>query len=53
MNAKKSRHSKLYNRMTEAMQLQSFAPKTQYTYLRAVRRLVAFYDDKSPYRITE
>ena len=53
MNTKKSRHSKLYNQMTEAMQLQSFAPKTQYAYLRAVRRLVAFYDDKSPYRITE
>jgi len=53
MNAKKSRHSKLYDRMVEAMQLQSFAPKTQYAYLRAVRKLVAFYDDKSPYRITE
>jgi site-specific recombinase XerD len=53
MNTKKSRHSKLYNQMTEAMQLQNFAPPTQYAYLRAVRRLVAFYDDKSPYRITE
>ena len=53
MNTKKSKHCKLYNRMTEAMQLQSFSPKTQYTYLRAVRRLVAFYDDKSPWRITE
>jgi integrase/recombinase XerD len=53
MNSKQSKHTKLYNRMTEAMQLQSFATATQYTYLRAVRRLVAFYDDKSPYRITE
>ncbi len=53
MNTKKSRHSKLYDRMIEAMQLQSFAPPTQYTYLRAVRKLVAFYDDKSPWRISE
>lgn len=52
MNAKKSRHSKLYDRMTEAMQLQSFAPKTQQAYLRAVRKLAEFYD-KSPARITE
>ena len=47
MNAKKSRHSKLYDRMTDAMQLQSFAPKTQQSYLRAVRKLAEFYD-KSP-----
>jgi len=52
MNAKKSRHSKLYDRMTDAMQLQSFAPKTQQAYLRAVRKLAEFYD-KSPARITE
>ena len=52
MNAKKSRHTKLYDRMTDAMQLQSFAPKTQKAYLRAVRKLAEFYD-KSPARITE
>ena len=52
MNAKKSRHSKHYDRMIDAMQLQSFAPKTQQAYLRAVRKLAEFYD-KSPARITE
>jgi len=52
MNTRKSRHSKLYDRMTDAMQLQSFAPKTQQAYLRAVRKLAEFYD-KSPARITE
>jgi len=52
MNTKKSKHSKLYDRMIEAMQLQSFAPKTQYAYVRAVRKLAEFYD-KSPGRITE
>ena len=53
MNPKKSRHSKLYDHMIEAMQLQSFALKTQYAYFRAVRKVVAFYDDKSPWRIPE
>lgn len=52
MNAKKSKYSQIYNRMIEAMQLQSFAPKTQDSYLRAVRKLAEFYD-KSPARITE
>jgi len=52
MNTKKSKHSKIYDRMIEAMQLQSFAPKTQDAYLRAVRKLAEFYD-KSPARITE
>lgn len=52
MNAKKSKHSKIYDRMIDAMQLQSFAPKTQDAYLRAVRKLAEFYD-KSPARITE
>ena len=36
----------------EAMQLQSFAPKTQYAYFKAVLKLAKFYD-KPPYRITE
>ncbi len=58
MNTKKTKtkksykHTKLYDRMTEVMQLQSFAPKTQDAYLRAVRKLAEFYD-KSPARITE
>ena len=39
-------------RFLDAMQLQSFAPKTQYAYFRAVRKLSVFYD-KPPYRITE
>lgn len=52
MNAKKSKHSKIYDRMIDAMQLQSFAPKTQDAYLRAVRKLAEFYD-KSPAQITE
>ena len=38
--------------LIDAMQLQSFAPKTQYTYFRAVRKLSDFYN-KPPYRITE
>jgi site-specific recombinase XerD len=38
--------------MKEAMQLQSLAPKTQETYLRAIRKLERFYD-KSPARVTE
>jgi site-specific recombinase XerD len=38
--------------LIDAMQLQSFAPKTQYAYFRAVRKLSDFYD-KPPYRITE
>lgn len=49
MNTKKS---KLYDRMTEAMQLQSFAKPTQQAYVRAVRKLAEFYG-KSPARITE
>jgi integrase/recombinase XerD len=52
MNTKKSRHSKLYDRMIDAMQLQSFKPPTQRAYLRAVQKLAEFYD-KSPARITE
>ena len=52
MNTKRNKHSQLYNQMTETMQLQSFAPKTQQAYLRAVRKLADFYD-KSPARITE
>lgn len=58
MNTKKAKtrksckYTKVYDRMSEAMQLQSFAPKTQYAYLRAVRKLAEFYD-KSPARITE
>jgi len=58
MNTKKTKtkksykHTKLYDRMTEVMQLQSFAPKTQDAYLRAVRKLAEFYG-KSPGRITE
>ena len=38
--------------LIDAMQLQSYAPKTQYTYFRAVRKLADFYN-KPPYRITE
>ena len=38
--------------LIDAMQLQSFAPKTQYAYFRAVRKLSDFYN-KPPYRITE
>ena len=51
-NKKVCKYTKLYNRMTEAMQLQSFKPPTQKAYLRAVRKLAEFYD-KSPARITE
>lgn len=55
MNTKKSKntkYAKLYDRMTEAMQLQSLSPRTQESYLRSVRKLAEFYD-KSPGRITE
>ena len=51
-NAKSHKYTKLYDRMVEAMQLQSFAKPTQDAYLRAVRKLAEFYD-KSPARITE
>jgi len=47
-----TKHTKLYDRMTEAMQLQSFAKPTQDAYVRAVRKLAEFYG-KSPARITE
>ncbi|MFC1652197.1 phage integrase N-terminal SAM-like domain-containing protein [Planctomycetota bacterium] len=33
--------------MTEAMHRQGFAPKTQQSYLRAVRKLAEFYDKSS------
>jgi len=36
----------------DAMQLQSFAPKTQYAYFKAVLKMANFYD-KPPYKITE
>lgn len=52
MNTKRYKHSKLYDRMIEAMQLQSFSPRTQESYVRAVRKLAEFHD-KSPARITE
>ncbi len=52
MNSKRYKHSKFYDQMIEAMQLQSFARPTQQAYLRAVRKLAEFYD-KSPARITE
>lgn len=61
MNSKKTKktktkktykYSKWYDRMIENMQLQSLAPKTQQSYVYAVRRLAEFYD-KSPARITE
>ena len=58
MNTKKTttrknyKHTKWYDRMIEAMQLQSFSPRTQQSYVRAVRKLAEFYD-KSPARITE
>ncbi len=54
MNSKRSKfiHTKFYDRMIEAMQLQSFSPRTQQSYVRAVRKLAEFYD-KSPARITE
>ena len=46
------KYTKVYDRMIEAMQLQSFSPRTQQSYVRAVRKLAEFYD-KSPARITE
>jgi site-specific recombinase XerD len=58
MNTKKTttrknyKYTKWYDRMIEAMQLQSFSPRTQQSYVRAVRKLAEFYD-KSPARITE
>ena len=52
MNSKRFKHSKLYDRMINAMQLQSYSPSTQKTYARAVAKLAEFYD-KSPARITE
>ena len=52
MNTKKLKHGKWYDRMIENMQLQSLAPKTQQSYVYAVRSLAKFYD-KSPARITE
>jgi integrase/recombinase XerD len=52
MNTKRYKHSKLYDRMIEAMQLQSFSPRTQQSYVRSVRKLAEFYD-KSPGCITE
>ncbi|MCP4527587.1 MAG: tyrosine-type recombinase/integrase [Aestuariibacter sp.] len=52
MNTKKLKHSKWYERMRQDLQLQSLAPKTQDSYVYAVRRLAEFYD-KSPARITE
>ncbi len=55
MNSKKSKNTKyqtLYDRMIDAMQLQSFSPRTQQAYVRSVRKLAEFYD-KSPDRITE
>ena len=51
-NKKSYKYGKLYDRMVEAMQLQSFKPPTQRAYLRAVQKLAEFYD-KSPARITE
>lgn len=44
--------NKWQKQFLDAMQLRSFAPKTQYAYFRAVRKLSVFYD-KPPYRITE
>jgi len=44
--------NKWQKQFIDAMQLRSFAPKTQYAYFRAVRKLSVFYD-KPPYRITE
>lgn len=44
--------SKWQKQFIDAMQLQSFAPKTQYAYFKAVLKLAEFYD-KPPYRITE
>ena len=51
-NRKSYKHSKWYEQMLENMQLQSLAPRTQQSYVYAVRRLAEFYD-KSPARITE
>ena len=44
--------NKWQKRFLDAMQLRSFAPKTQYAYFRAVRKLSDFYN-KPPYRISE
>ncbi len=44
--------NKWQKRFIEAMQLQSFAPKTQYAYFKAVLKMANFYN-KPPYRITE
>lgn len=44
--------NKWQKQLLDAMQLQSYAPKTQYAYFRAVRKLSVFYN-KPPYRITE
>lgn len=44
--------TKWQKQFIDAMQLQSFAPKTQYAYFKAVHKLATFYN-KPPYRITE
>jgi len=44
--------NKWQKRFLDAMRLRSFAPKTQYAYFRAVRKLSVFYN-RPPYRITE
>ena len=47
------KNTKLYERMTEDMQLKGFSPRTQESYLLALRRLHKHFDHKPLDKITE